>query len=480
MSTEIRECVKGIVRGRNLDELLPEYVSRSMEIHDSHARLELMMEYYLFYEMVSEGINPYLDTADETVGKLHRIIHTLFHSSQGQQGEYEKQEQELLVLRREVIEKMQVLTAYVDCFVVYEYILNRVQYRFEKQEETDEDSAFVQDVLNFIFSTKDNMAVNDNIRTVLGQLPMRMARSRYFDIVRGSIMAYKDSDRSSLEGHLYMFQTNAMLYHTDAMEKYFTEFVPVLKELSELDYEKMNQETYQIYEEKIRVNASRLNDISDLYMLLGKLINSVYSLVLAAPYQEETGRIPAADTVICGINDLFLQQESDIWKHDGDVLKTEEEKLLWLGNYLPEIEGKQERIYEAMEVVDAVLEETEKTHASMLQSLDLEDAFDRLGKLMKLSSGSTFVELEQGGEEEMLTQSEVEQAADELIARLKEMFRGQSRMVRRAIMANTLEKLPVFFNTPQEVADYISQSVSLCDDSAEKYASKQLIRELMD
>ena len=324
------------------------------------------------------------------------------------------------------------------------------------------------------------MAVNDNIRTVLGQLPMRMARSRYFDIVRGSIMAYKDSDRSSLEGHLYMFQTNAMLYHTDAMEKYFTEFIPVLKELSELDYEKMNQETYQIYEEKIRVNASRLNDISDLYMLLGKLINSVYSLVLAAPYQEETGRIPAADTVICGINDLFLQQESDIWKHDGDVLKTEEEKLLWLGNYLPEIEGKQERIYEAMEVVDAVLEETEKTHASVLQNLDLEDAFDRLGKLMKLSSGSTFVELEQGGEEEMLAQSEVEQAADELIARLKEMFRGQSRMVRRAIMANTLEKLPVFFNTPQEVADYISQSVSLCDDLAEKYASKQLIRELMD
>ena len=119
MSTEIRECVKGIVKGKDLEALLPEYVRRSMEIHDSHARLELMMEYYLFYEMVSEGMNPYLDTADETADKLHRIIRTLFHSNQGRQGEYGQQEKELLALRHEVTEKMQVLTAYVDCFVVY-------------------------------------------------------------------------------------------------------------------------------------------------------------------------------------------------------------------------------------------------------------------------------------------------------------------------------------------------------------------------
>lgn len=46
-------------------------------------------------------------------------------------------------------------------------------------------------------------------------------------------------------------------------------------------------------------------------------------------------------------------------------------------------------------------------------------------------------------------------------------------------MANTLEKIPVFFSTPQEVADYISQSLMLCDDEAEKYASKQLIQEMM-
>ena len=47
-------------------------------------------------------------------------------------------------------------------------------------------------------------------------------------------------------------------------------------------------------------------------------------------------------------------------------------------------------------------------------------------------------------------------------------------------MANTLEKIPVFFTTPQEVADYISQSLALCDDEAEKYAAKQLIQSIME
>ena len=88
------------------------------------------------------------------------------------------------------------------------------------------------------------------------------------------------------------------------------------------------------------------------------------------------------------------------------------------------------------------------------------------------------MELEWKDEEEKVTPEDAEKAAEELVSELKQAFKGQSRLVRRAIMANTLEKIPVFFSTPQ-VADYISQSLSLCDDEAEKYASKQLIQEMM-
>jgi hypothetical protein len=308
---------------------------------------------------------------------------------------------------------------------------------------------------------------------------MRMTRKHYLDLVKESILVYKGSDISSLEGHLYMFRTNAMLYQTPAMEKYFTEFIPVLEELAGLDYDNLTGEGYQIYAEKIRVNAAKLNEISDLYMLLEKLINEVYSVVLASPYREEK-KHTVSDLVTEGINALFMDRESDVWNRGtGDVPETEEEKLMWLAEYLPKVEGQQEQVYASMSVADAALEEIRQSQKDAICQNGLEQAFAELTKLCALSSGSAFVDLEEKAEEEKVTEARAEKEAEKLAEELQEAFRGQSRMIRRAVMANTLEKMPVFFSTPQEVADYVSQSLHLCDDEAEKYASKQLIRDLM-
>lgn len=480
MSRKIRECINGLGQNKNVEELLPEYVRKSLGLHDSYARLKLMMEYYIFYEMVSEGINPYIESAQDTAQRLHQIIRQVFDGNTKEKQDYRELGEQLEGLRREVTDRMQVLTAYVDRFVVYEYVLNRLQYRFEERESMVEDSVFAQQVLNFIFSSQDNVTVNDNIRFVIGQLPMRMARSHYFDLIRDSISVYKDSDVSSLEGYLYMFRTNAMLYQTPSMDKYFTEFVPVLEELSQLDYENLDQAGYQIYAEKLRINASKLNDISDLYMLLQQLINGAYSVVLAADYEQEEIDCKAANVVIQGINDLFLHRESEIWNQaEESVLSDEEDKLYWLGQHFPAIEGQQEQIYEAMNMADAVLQETAQAQKDAIVKMKLENAFGALDKLQQLSSGSDFVDLESRQTEEKVTAAAAEKVAEELVAELKEHLKGQNRAVRRAIMANTLEKLPVFFTTPQEVADYVSQSLVQCEDEAEKYASKQLIQEVM-
>ncbi len=100
-------------------------------------------------------------------------------------------------------------------------------------------------------------------------------------------------------------------------------------------------------------------------------------------------------------------------------------------------------------------------------------------RLSLLNSNSTFAELgigmEDGKDSAEVTQQIADSVAGNLISEVKELFKGSSRILRRAIMANTLEKIPVFFNTPQEVADYISVSLLQCDDEAEKYASKKII-----
>ncbi|MBR1743480.1 MAG: hypothetical protein IJ733_16730, partial [Lachnospiraceae bacterium] len=108
------------------------------------AEIKMMLEYYMFYEMISEGINPYIDSVDDIVDALNEKIECYFEQNSNSE-EREKMAAELLSMREEVIARMRVLTAYVDKIVVYEHILNRVQYRFEDKEMLPSDEAFAKD-----------------------------------------------------------------------------------------------------------------------------------------------------------------------------------------------------------------------------------------------------------------------------------------------------------------------------------------------
>lgn len=478
MSSKIRKCVNGLNQQQDVKTLLPEYVKQSMELHDSYARVNMMMEYYLFYEVISEGINPYIESAQETIDALNQVIGQVFSQDYTEeQGKIWRDA--LLSMRQEVMDRMQVLTGYVDCFVVYEYILNRIQYRFEEREMLPADTEFAQEVMNFIFGSQDSVTINDNLRLVIGQLPMRMTRRHYFDLIRECISVYKGSDRSALEGFLYMFRTSAMLYQGPEREKYFTEFAVILEELAQVDFDHMDRKMYDIYAEKIRINASKLNDLSDLYMQIGELINETYTVVVAAPYITEAEPMTQADQVIRGIHALFTGEEDPVWEQAEGSPDTEEERLAWLGEKLTFAEGKQEKLYDSINVAEAALEEIVQSQDVVIEEMGMQEAFGFLHQVSMLNSNSVFAPLEVEMEEVQVTVEMAEAETEKLIGELKELFQGQSRMLRRAIMAGTVEKLPTLFSSAQEVADYIINSLNQCDDEAEKYASKQLILDLI-
>ena len=77
MSRRIRECIKGITKNKNVEELLPEYIEQAMVLNNSYARLRLMMEYYMYYEMISEDINPYIDSARDTTDIFNSFLYEI-------------------------------------------------------------------------------------------------------------------------------------------------------------------------------------------------------------------------------------------------------------------------------------------------------------------------------------------------------------------------------------------------------------------
>lgn len=475
MSSKVRNCIREVEKKNPTKESLEEFFHQSMLLHNQYARIKLMLEYYMFYEMVSEEINPYMNSVKDIVGELNRIIGGCFEKAP-EEAERKKMAEELLSMREEVIARMKVLTAYVDRFVIYEYILNRIQYRFEEKELLPDDQVFAQDLMNFILSGQDSAVVNDNIRVVLGQLPVRMTRTKYYEVIRNSISVYIGSDKSSLDGFLYMFRTNAMLYRDENEGKYFTEFLSVLEELEELDFENLSYELYQIYSEKIRTQAAKLNDISDLYMQIGQLINEMYTLCVTSLYVAEE---PLGEMVIRGVYSLFQGEDTDVWEAEGLSDASEEEKLYHLEESFAEIEGKQESFYDSLGLLETALPALLEGQEMLLKETGMRDRFWELKRLFLLISSSVFADLEEKKEEKKVTEDMADRAAAELITDCKEFFKGTGRMVRRAVMANTLEKMPVFFGDAQEIADYIVNSLSQCDDEAEKYAAKQLLMDLM-
>ncbi|MDE6616650.1 MAG: hypothetical protein K2K35_08775 [Lachnospiraceae bacterium] len=481
MNISITKCIRELNKNHNVEEMLPEYVKQCRNYYGSHACYKLALEYFMFFENVSEEAGPLNNDEDRILGQINSITESFFLKTPDMEG-CKKLAEELLSLRKEITDRMQVLSAYVDCFSVYEYILNRLEYRFKEMDEMPEDIKFTEDVVQFIFSSKDNAAINEKVRFVIGQLPMRMLRSKYFDVIRESVSIYKGNSLSSLEGFEYMFRTNAMLYKDKNMDIYFTKFKKPLEELKNAGFEDIDITQYKNCNGIVEDNTYELLKLSDLYILFGEIVNLLYTVVAVAAYTEEADRVQdkslgIAATVIKGINLLFSGKDNDIWKLSEETLELEEEKLGWLSGLLDELTGRQESVSEILDMAEAALGQVKEVHGGVIDSLGLIENFDLLARLSLLNSNSTFAELgeDRGAEDVEVTAQMADEAAGKLISEVKELFKNSSRILRRAVMANTLEKIPVFFNTPQEVADYVSLSLLQCDDEAEKYASKEII-----
>ena len=82
---------------------------------------------------------------------------------------------------------MEAITRYVDLFELYEYALNRVEYRFKEMDRVEDDEAFARKVLRYIFESDDNSVINNRIKEIISQLPVRITKEKYYDFMRSGI-----------------------------------------------------------------------------------------------------------------------------------------------------------------------------------------------------------------------------------------------------------------------------------------------------
>ena len=417
--------------------------------------LEAMFEYYLFYEMSGEMSFPGELDADEHIQFVKECFNKVVEC-----GSIAACISGLEEHRNMISRKMQVLTAYVDRFLVYEYVMNRIEARFSMTEEELESKLneydldyMVKSLATYIFQSEEPVAVNDRIREIIEQLPVRMARSKFLEHLKNSIKLYSDSDVESLDGFLYMIRTVAMIYEPEGMDEHFTGFMALLDEMAKADYAKMDAQYYNILSEKLRVATSTIQDISDVYMSLQRIINTLYTYALNenAESGDESVYEKCIAAIAC-VNNAF--NGIDV---NGDELFTD-------------FEGVMEELYEKRIALEAMLGK---------EISESNELYGNLKKSERLMSTSLFAELDEPSDIRNVDKEYLEKVTDELLKEMQDVIKNNSRTVVRAIYAHVLSKLPVFFSNSNEVVEYIKDSLEQCGDRAELVAVYSLFNDII-
>lgn len=375
-------------------------------------------------------------------------------------------EEDIKDLRQELISKMEVVTAYVDCFQNYEYVLNRQERRFKTMPENKyDDEEFTGLLMGFVTQIKDSMVINSRIKEIISQLPVRLTRQKFYSLVQEGLSVYIGSPKESLDDMMYILRTESMVELPKGMEQEHEGLFAFLKQLKQQNYKAM---TANEYEEAVAglVSASEeLTCCSQLYQQLQEILNDLYVLVLARPQAVIDA---AEEELYAGLTREVLENfESEA----ADFLSED------FTEQLISLEGRQEEFYERY-----LSKQLPKESEALRQDADYRKAVN----IDRLLSGSIFAEIitdssfEEEKKEAVVDRPYLEKVANSYFEELDQVFSQVSKPVMRAVMARVLSELPVYFNSIDEVEAYIRGSLEGCLDEAEKEACKELLEELMD
>ena len=313
----------------------------------------------------------------------------------------------------------------------------------------------------YITDTDEAMVVNERIQSVVGQLPIRLTRNKFFAMVEEGMSVYKGGPVSSLDDMLYILRSEAMLARPEDMETGYEDLHSILREFERADFKAVTAEEYRHLTAEMERAGQILLDTTGELMLFMDLINDLYVLMLSRRWaMMEVSEESLLQELLSKVRSLF---------EEGAVTAIPQE----LTDKLSMLEGKQETYFEQwMRLATEV--------KSAADSAD-EDG-EILRKIELLMSDSSFMSLDRPEDkadqkvDEELMAGKLERFFGELSA----AWEGKPKVLVRAVMSKILSRLPVFFDSLEEVRLYVEGGLRSCSDVKEKEISMGLIRMLME
>ena len=400
--------IRGIAHGHMTKDNLTGFASMMTSDARTLSLARIAMNLPVYLDMGEEPSDEYTRISKLSAaycGLLGRVNKELVS------GLDEKREDEALSLRKESTQIMELLSAYTDRFTVYEYVLNRLEYRFSgaSLEAGYSDEDMTQEILQKLSSETDQTVRQSMLVSIIEQLPMRMTRKRFFQVLAEGMDAYKGSDKEAVDGQLFMLRTAAMLEEPAEFKQSFPEFYEVVETFKQAPLSAVSEAEWNKLHDMLADAMEELNSQMDRMLLLQELINDLCVVTMTDSCtwteQHKTCSSIISFTLTPGTDEAALNA------------------------MLTALEGIQEQYSMTFQEKSTLVDELMQSSKEQLSEQGMIETFSKLEVLSKLLSSSRFADIEQKQESETVEASYIEEqtaankkVSDEQVAEVKALL----------------------------------------------------------
>ncbi len=465
MISKCKKLVTDITRKSDLENNIQEFGTILGAQYNYYATVKMCMNYYTVKEMIS-------DTAglSEDLTKDFNVVSDLIHKHIIKREAVESEDiTSIETIRNSIEHKMKNLTAFIDGFEIYEYILNRIEARVKNLAEEVDIEQLSAKMFQYVFSEKDTVVINSKLQLLMGQLPVRMTKNKFYDIVSNTLSIYKGGETSSVNDFADMLRNSALITKPEGFDTDYPELFKVYEALEKADYKNITEDKFDELRSNLTKAAGFITEEVSAYMLMQEVVNDVYTILLTVDKSYETNISKEGYKAAVDILDACAGCENveDISVDTMDLFMA--------------IEGVQENVYESIIVLDSAFDDITKGNGDIIEKLQLQDVFKSLKKANKLMSTSLFVDLNKDDEEGLIADNDyIMKLRDQLTNEFAKAFEDKDRAVVRSIMCKIIAAMPIFLNSQQEIKDYFDYVLESCKDDSELTACNKLICELIE
>ena len=464
--SSVKKLIGEIKSDINKETNIREYAKLLYEKYNYYATIKMSMNYYTMKEIISD-----MTDKNSDVCKYFDVLSRLVKDNIIENKPVDEEALTAVKQIRDNIEyKMKILTSYTDGYEIYEYILNRIEAKVKKSVEEVDIALLSDKMYSYVFNESDKMVINSKLQLLMAQLPVRMTKSKFCDVVSNTLALYKGGEKTSLDEFCDMLRTSSLITKPKGFETEYPFLYHVYTDLAAADYKELSEDEYDALNGRLNEAADIINEEASNYILMQEIANDIYTILLTI--EDTIGTNEKHPAYKASVNIIKSSMESEDFESLSEILM----------DSFVSLEGVQEEVTESIMPLEAAFDDIYVGKNEDIKAYGLSDRFETLDKISRLLSTSLFIDVEKSArnESDMVDDKYYNETKDKLIADFMSLFSDCGRPVVRSIMCKILSAMPIFLNTKQEIKDYFDYTLSGCKDMSELTACNKLITEMIE